>query len=152
MAGSGTYDLLSLGKAWNDIQSLAGSPLFHSLFMLLHPVSFNPLSIRPKLSPFFAIPLSIVSSLWTSGLKLESLIFTILWTFWALPIVSYSGFPMEGLAFEVDFYFIYFLISFYWSTVDFQCHICFRCTAKWISHTYKYIHSSFPYRLLQTTE
>ena len=29
---------------------------------------------------------------------------------------------------------------FYWSIDDLQCCISFRCTAKWISYTYSYIH------------
>ena len=33
-------------------------------------------------------------------------------------------------------------------SVDLQCCVSFKCTAKWISHTY--IHSFFPYGLLQT--
>ena len=39
----------------------------------------------------------------------------------------------------------------YQSMVHLYC-ISFKCTEKWISHTYKYIHSFFPYRLLQTIE
>ena len=35
----------------------------------------------------------------------------------------------------------YFFKNFYWSIVDLQCCIGFRCTAKWISYTYIYIHS-----------
>ena len=33
--------------------------------------------------------------------------------------------------------------KFYWSLVDLQCYVSFRCTAKWISYTYTYIHSYF---------
>ena len=42
--------------------------------------------------------------------------------------------------------------KFYWRTVDLQCCIRVRCTAKCISYTYKYIHSFFPYRLWKTIE
>ena len=46
----------------------------------------------------------------------------------------------------------YLLNEFYWSIVDLQCCISFKCIAKWFSYTYTYIHSFFPhigyYRLL----
>ena len=42
--------------------------------------------------------------------------------------------------------------KFYWSIVDLQCHISFRCTEKWISYSYTYIHSFFSYRFLQNIE
>ena len=35
----------------------------------------------------------------------------------------------------------------HWSIVDLQCCVSFRCTAKWLSYTYTYIHcfsNSFP--------
>ena len=38
--------------------------------------------------------------------------------------------------------FILFL-NFYWSIVHLYCYVSFRCTAKWISYTYTYIHSLF---------
>ena len=41
----------------------------------------------------------------------------------------------------------FFFFNFYWSIVDLQCCVNFRCTAKWISYTYTSIHSfldSFP--------
>ena len=31
-------------------------------------------------------------------------------------------------------------IFFYWSIVDLQCHVSFRCTAQWFSYTYIYIY------------
>ena len=34
-----------------------------------------------------------------------------------------------------------FLFNFYWSIVDLQCCVSFRCTGKWISYTYTYIYS-----------
>ena len=43
--------------------------------------------------------------------------------------------------------FLPFLKKFYWSIVDFQSCVSFRCTAKWISYMYTCIHSfldSFP--------
>ena len=51
-----------------------------------------------------------------------------------------------------------FFFNFYWSLVDLQCCVRFRCTAKWISYMYTYIHSFFffkilfPYRPLQSVE
>ena len=33
------------------------------------------------------------------------------------------------------------LFKFYWSIVDLQSCVSFRCTTKWISYTYTYIHS-----------
>ena len=49
--------------------------------------------------------------------------------------------------FIILMYFILLKKFFYWSVVDLQCCVSFRCTAKWISYTYTYIHSflgSFP--------
>ena len=45
-----------------------------------------------------------------------------------------------------------FFIKFYWSIVDQQCWIRFRCTAKGICHTYKCICYFFPDRLLPAIE
>ena len=45
-----------------------------------------------------------------------------------------------------------FFKTFYWSSVDLKCCICFRCRTQRISHTYKYIHPFFPHRLLQSIE
>ena len=41
------------------------------------------------------------------------------------------------------FFFITFFKNFYWSIVDLQRCVSFRCTAKWICYTYTYIHSFF---------
>ena len=38
-----------------------------------------------------------------------------------------------------------------WSIIDLQCWVSFRCTAKWFSYTYTYIHSSsdsFPIQII----
>ena len=54
--------------------------------------------------------------------------------------LSCSPLPIAGPSF-----------NFYWSLVDLQCCISFRCTAKWISYTYTYIHSfldSFPIQVI----
>ena len=45
------------------------------------------------------------------------------------------------------FFFLVKKFFFYWSRVDLQCCVSFRCTAKWISYTYTYNQSfldSFP--------
>ena len=41
----------------------------------------------------------------------------------------------------ISFFNVCILINFYWSIVDLPCCVSFRCTAKWISYTYRYIHS-----------
>ena len=38
-----------------------------------------------------------------------------------------------------------FKTFFYWSIVDLQCCVSFRCTAKWISYTYTHIYSFLDY-------
>ena len=37
----------------------------------------------------------------------------------------------------------FFFFNFYWCIIDLQCCISFRCTAKWISYIYMYIHFFF---------
>ena len=39
------------------------------------------------------------------------------------------------------FFLICIFFKFYWIIVDLQCCVSFRCTAKWFSYTYTYIHS-----------
>ena len=34
----------------------------------------------------------------------------------------------------------FFFKKFYWSTVGWQCHVSFRCTGKWISYTFFFLH------------
>ena len=65
-------------------------------------------------------------------------------------------FPVKMTVGAIEhFYFILFYLfiflrfvkkKFYWSIVDLQCCISFRCTAKCISYTYTYIHSFFFFR------
>ena len=51
-------------------------------------------------------------------------------------------------AFSESFSIYLFLNLIYWSIVDLQGCISYRCTAKWISHTYKYVHSLFPIQII----
>ena len=51
-------------------------------------------------------------------------------------LISFNSFCL----YVPHLYFIFYF-NFYWSVVDLQCCISFRCTAKWISYTYTYIHS-----------
>ena len=53
-----------------------------------------------------------------------------------------------------DSFFKSFLIL-YWSIVDHQCHVSFRCTAKWFNYMHTCIYSlsnPFPFRLFHTIE
>ena len=72
-----------------------------------------------------------------------------------------TPFPMDGYSLEdtrsyhyryvdsthtkITFFgrFLFFNLIFilYWSIVDLQCCVSFRCTPKWFSYTYTYIHS-----------
>ena len=61
--------------------------------------------------------------------------------------VFWNGWLDPALCWLKTLCFFLFLINFYWSIVDLQCCVSFGCTAKWIRHTYTYIHSfknSFP--------
>ena len=54
--------------------------------------------------------------------------------------------PFKGLKLKPNLLPLFFL-SFYWSIVDLQCCVNFRCTAKWICYTCTHTHSfldSFP--------
>ena len=52
---------------------------------------------------------------------------------------SIEQFPVLYIRSLFVIYFILFFKNFYWSIVDLQCCVRFRCTAKWICYTY--IHS-----------
>ena len=67
-----------------------------------------------------------------------------------------SAFSTQGLKYKHQGL-LFFFLSFisYWSTVDLQCCVSFRCTAKGFGYTYTYICSFqilFPYGLLQNIE
>ena len=48
-----------------------------------------------------------------------------------------------------SFFLSFFSFNFYWSRVDLQCCVNFRCTAKWISHTYTHSFlDSFPIKAI----
>ena len=57
---------------------------------------------------------------------------------------------------EKIFVFCFLILFFYWSVVDLQRCVSFRCTAKWFSYIYTCIYILFqilfPYRLLQNIE
>ena len=90
-------------------------------------------------------------------------------------IMSVSYFTQGGAGVEVKasiqfmwehhiFFYVFFLanslllhnegsmIFSIWSTVDLQCCVSFKCTAKWFSYTYILFQIIFHYRLLQDTE
>ena len=72
----------------------------------------------------------------------------------ALPLPSFLSLGLSdpppfssGLQWVTFSFLFFFFYNSYWSVVDLQCCVSFRCTAKWISYTYTYIHSfldSFP--------
>ena len=87
------------------------------------------------------------------------------------PSASPSAWPKSEMAFLMDqvrhlwqvgketcdvlLSFFFFLNFFYWSIVDLESCVSFRCTAKYISYTYTYICSlsdSFPIQSLHSTE
>ena len=47
----------------------------------------------------------------------------------------------EVLLYQLAFLFFHLIFILYWSIVDLQCCVTFRCTAKWFSYTYTYIPS-----------
>ena len=84
--------------------------------------------------------LSATLSLPSSLSKLFScFIFSAVWIFLPLSEIIY-------FSFYIWFTFIFFILKLNilnWIIVDLQCHVSFRCTAKWVSYTYTYIHSFF---------
>ena len=78
-------------------------------------------------------------------------IFTpVTWKGWHSLNIFRAPFKPHTLQNSVSLVYFFF---FNWSTVDLQCYVSFRCTAKWIAYTYTYIRSfldSFP--ILVTTE
>ena len=58
---------------------------------------------------------------------------------------------MGVLKFRILFFFT-LIFTIYWSIIDLQCCISFRCTAKWPSYSYAYTHSfvdSFPIKVVK---
>ena len=70
-------------------------------------------------------------------------------------MISCASFLLLVIFFFFTFKIMY-LFTYYWSVIDLQHCVSFRCTAKWFSYIYVYIkyifQSLFPYRLLQIVE
>ena len=85
---------------------------------------------------------------------------TILIQYFALSLLPLSSkyfspplpsFCLSNLKFYSSLHSFKKVFILYWTIVDLQCWVSFRCTAKWFSYTYTYIHSFqilFPYSLL----
>ena len=62
---------------------------------------------------------------------------------WGLPCRGMCVCGQVGIHTSLFLKFILILLkNCYWSITDSQCCVSFRCTTKWISYTYTYIHSS----------
>ena len=57
---------------------------------------------------------------------------------WCIHSMKYYSAIKRNEIFLVDFFNLIFIL--YWGRVDFQCCVNFRCTEKWFSYTYTYIH------------
>ena len=129
--------------------SSAQSPLEGS------PTPSVPASRHAAASPHPGFHASLVAAPWwqssshCTGLKanVQSRDAPSCGTLWKLPITpSFKSPPLAFVA-NLFLFLFFFLIILYWSTVDLQCCVSFRCIAKWFSYTYAYIHSfpdSFP--------
>ena len=61
----------------------------------------------------------------------------------------------KSVLFSLEAYLLsLFNFILYWSIVDWQCCVHFKCTAKWLLyiHTYPFFFNSFPFRLLHNIE
>ena len=59
-------------------------------------------------------------------------------SWWNSSLPSFFSFLPSS---KVYWAFPFFFFHFYWSIIDLQHCVSFKCTAKWISYTYIYIHS-----------
>ena len=62
-------------------------------------------------------------------------------------LLVWSRIPSNNSCVKQSLGVLFSFFNFYWSIVDLQCCVSFRCTAKWVTYTNTYIHSfldSFP--------
>ena len=55
-------------------------------------------------------------------------------------IYYYYVLPLNDSQVHVHWKRLVFFLFFNWSVVDLQCFVSFRCTAKWFSYVYVYVH------------
>ena len=126
--------------------------LVQQFSLLLYPISFqSSFGFYFQILNFYLALFKIlkkkkkknhVPSLWFLFLLWSLICLNIV--FWGLfLIVLLSQILVDGpLVCGACWLVIFFsLFTFYWSLVDLQCCVSFKCTAKWFSYTYTYSHS-----------
>ena len=103
----------------------------------------------PSPCPVFAIRIFMKSNnnslRWWWSWSTSLILFLVILSFLSISLLLLTNFSFQG-SIRTWFVFFFFLkfIYFYWSIVDLQCCVNFRCTAKWFS--YIYIYFFFPAR------